>query len=136
MLNNHNKKSLPLTNLSKHHYIVFSSKNSGVNAAIIVFVFVFYRILFVLYCIFIALYCICIVLYFSVFYCILLYFIVFYCILLYFIVFYCILLYFIVFYCIVLFIFFILDNEQVNVRTHRGQCVVVFHTHSHILLHS
>ena len=119
MLNKHNKKSLPLTNLSKHHYIVFSSKNSGVNAAIIVFVFVLYRILFLLYCIFIALYCICIVLYFSVFYCI-----------------FCILLYFIVFYCIVLFIFFILDNEQVNVRTHRGQCVVVFHTHSHILLHS
>ena len=89
-----------------------ASKLYGVDATIIIFVFVLYCIVLyciVLYCIVlyrIVLYCIvlyCIVLYCIVLYCIVLYCIVLYCIVLYCIVLYCIVLYCIVFYCIVLY---------------------------------
>ena len=74
----------------KYFSSYIASKLYGVDATIIIFVFVLYCI--VLYCI--VLYCI-------VLYCIVLYCIVLYCIVLYCIVLYCIVLYCIVLYCIV-----------------------------------
>ena len=102
-----------------HLYCFVASKLYGVNAAIIIFLFVLYCIVFfcfVLYCIVLycfVFYCIvlcCILLYFIVLYCV-----VFYCILLYYIVLYCVLLYCILFYCIVLYL---------------CRCIVVCHTSS------
>ena len=85
-------------NYHKHQLFLFvASKLYGVNASMIIFVFVLYCI--VLYCILLY----CIVLYFIVLYCIVLYCIVLYCIVLYCIVLFCIVLYCIVLYCILLY---------------------------------